>query len=102
MKVLLVNGSSHVKGTTMMALEEMVKIFKENGIETEVIQLGTKPLADCMQCNACQKTGLCVFKDDGVNEFVQKAETADGFVFATPVYFAHPSGRIFSFLDRAF
>lgn len=102
MKVLLVNGSSHVKGTTMMALEEMVKVFRENEIETEIIQLGAKPLADCMQCNACQKTGLCIFKDDGVNEFVQKAETADGFVFATPVYFAHPSGRIFSFLDRAF
>ena len=102
MKVLLVNGSSHVKGTTMKALEEMVKVFQENEIQTEIIQLGTKPLADCIQCNACQKTGQCVFKDDGVNEFVQKAKMADGFVFATPVYFAHPSGRIFSFLDRAF
>lgn len=102
MKVLLVNGSSHANGTTMKALEEMIKIFEANEIETEIIQLGNKPLADCMQCNVCQKTGKCVFKDDGVNEFVEKAEKADGFVFATPVYFAHPSGRIFSFLDRAF
>lgn len=44
----------------------------------------------------------CTTSEDGVNEFVAKAREADGFVFATPVYFAHPSGRIFSFLDRAF
>ena len=102
MKVMLVNGSSHIHGTTMKALEEMVRIFEEEGIETEIIQLGSKPLADCIQCNACRKSGECVFKDDGVNQFVEKARDADGFVFATPVYFAHPSGRIFSFLDRAF
>ena len=102
MKVMLVNGSSHIHGTTMKALEEMVRIFEEEGVETEIIQLGSKPLADCIQCNACRKSGECVFKDDGVNEFVEKSRDADGFVLATPVYFAHPSGRIFSFLDRAF
>jgi len=102
MKVILVNGSSHLHGTTMAALEEMIKVFHSEEVETEVIQLGGKPIADCLQCNVCQKTGKCVFKDDGVNEFVEKAKTADGFVFATPVYFAHPSGRIYDFLDRAF
>ena len=102
MKVLFVNGSSHINGTTMAAIHEMIKVFESENIETEVIQLGAKPLADCLQCNACQKTGQCVFADDGVNDFVEKAKNADGFVFATPVYFAHPSGRIFSFLDRAF
>jgi multimeric flavodoxin WrbA len=101
MKVLMVNGSSHVHGTTMRALEEMIKVFQAAGVETEVIQLGGKPIADCLQCNYCQKNGECIIKD-GVNEFVKKAEKADGFVFASPTYFAHPSGRIFSFLDRAF
>ena len=43
-----------------------------------------------------------MFKDDGVNEFVEKEKMADGFVFATPVYFAHSSGRIYDFWDRAF
>ena len=57
---------------------------------------------NCLQCGACARSGKCVFADDGVNEFVEKAREADGFVFATPVYYAHPSGRIFSFLDRAF
>ena len=55
MKVMLVNGSSHIHGTTMKALEEMARIFEEEGIETEIIQLGSKPLADCIQCNACRK-----------------------------------------------
>ena len=102
MKVMLVNGSSHLHGTTMTALEEMIKVFHSEEVETEVVQLGGKPIADCLQCNVCQKTGKCVIKDDGVNEFVEKAKTADGFVFATPVYFAHPSGRIYDFLDRVF
>lgn len=102
MKVMLVNGSSHADGTTMQALKEMIKVFEQEGIETEVVQLGGKALADCLQCGHCGKTGECVFKDDGVNEFVEKAKEADGFVFGTPVYYAHPSGRILSFLDRAF
>lgn len=102
MKVMLVNGSSHIHGTTMAALEEMIRVFKSENIETEVIQLGGKPIADCLQCNVCNKTGKCVFNEDGVNEFVEKAKSADGFIFATPVYFAHPSGRILSFLDRTF
>jgi len=83
-------------------LEEMIKVFPSEEVETEVVQLGGKPIADCFQCNVCQKTGKCVIKDDGVNEFVEKAKTADGFVFATPVYFAHPSGCIYDFLDRVF
>ena len=102
MKVMFVNGSSHTHGTTMTAIEEMIKVFEADGIETEVVQLGGKPLADCLQCNVCKKTGKCVFENDGVNDFVEKAKEAGGFVFATPVYYAHPSGRIFDFLDRAF
>ena len=102
MKVLFVNGSSHKNGTTMAAINEMEKVFHEEGIETEVVQVGAKPLADCLQCGYCSGNGKCVIDDDGVNEFVAKAQGSDGFVFASPVYYAHPSGRLFDFLDRAF
>ena len=102
MKVLFVNGSSHENGTTMAAINEMEKVFHEEGIETEVIQLGKEPISDCLQCGYCSKHNECVIQDDGVNEFVRKAHDADGFVIASPVYYAHPSGRIFDFLDRAF
>ena len=101
MKVLLVNGSSHIHGTTARVLEEMIGVFGAEGVETELIQLGGAPMADCLQCNRCAELGKCVI-DDKVNEFVAKAAQADGFVFGTPVYYAHPSGRLFDFLDRAF
>ena len=49
----------------------------------------------------CSDKG-CTFDDDKVNEFVAKAKAADGFIFGTPVHYAHPSGRVLSFLDRVF
>jgi len=101
MKVLFVNGSSHKNGTTMQAVKEMQKVFEAQNILTEVIQLGNKPIQDCIQCGYCYTHAKCVFNDD-VNEFIEKAKEADGFIFATPVYYAHPSGRILSFLDRVF
>lgn len=101
LKVLIVNGSSHENGTTAAAIAETVKYFEKSGVETEIFQLGGEPIADCLQCGYCSKNGKCVF-DDRVNEFAEKAKAADGFIFASPVYYAHPSGRLLSFLDRLF
>lgn len=101
MKVLMVNGSSRPNGCTYTALLEVGKTLVTNGIEYEIIQLGNQPIRDCIGCNKCKGNG-CIFTEDAVNEFVQKAKEADGFVFGSPVYYAHPSGRLLSFLDRAF
>lgn len=101
MKVLLVNGSSHRNGCTYTALEEISIALNKEGIETEIFQLGNPEIRDCSGCCACKKLGKCVY-DDIVNKFVEKAAGFDGFVFGTPVYYAHPSGRILSFMDRAF
>lgn len=100
MKVLLVNGSSHPDGCTNRALQEIAKSLKE-GIDSEVYFIGNKPLTDCIACHKCTELGKCVF-DDCVNEFAEKAKEADGFVFGSPVYYAHPSGRLISFMDRLF
>lgn len=103
MKVLLVNGSPHPRGCTYTALAQAAAVLEEEGIETELFQLGTGPIRDCIACGACRKLdNACVFSDDCVNELLAKAKEADGFVFGTPVYYAHPSGRILSVLDRAF
>ncbi|NLI96685.1 MAG: flavodoxin family protein, partial [Synergistaceae bacterium] len=101
MKVILVNGSPHETGCTYTALETVAKTLNEEGIETEIFQLGTKPLVGCTACGACAKTGRCVF-DDRVNEFLDLAEEADGFVFGSPVHYASAGGAIVSFMDRAF
>ncbi len=101
MKVILLNGSIHTDGTTAAALAQVALALQEEGIETETVQIGAKPISDCLACMQCSGKGKCVI-DDSVNEFIEKAKQADGFVFGTPVYYAHPSGRILSFLDRAF
>ena len=101
MKVLLINSSAHEKGCTYRALSEVAKSLNKEGIETEIVQL-KDPINDCIGCGACKKTGECVIKDDMVNDFVKKAKDFDGFVFGSPVYYAHPSGRLLSFMDRVF
>ena len=101
MKVLLVNGSPHKNGCTNVALEEIAKTLKEEGIESEIYHIGNKPISGCMGCYACRKTGKCVL-NDGVNEFVEKAKDFDGFIFGSPVHFAAISGAMTSFMDRVF
>ena len=100
MKELMLNGSSQINGTTMAALTEVGKALEEDGIEYEIFQIGG-PGAVFLGCGQCTESG-CIFSDDAVNAFVEKAKAADGYIFGTPVYYAHPSGRIQSFLDRVF
>jgi multimeric flavodoxin WrbA len=101
MKVLLVNSSPHENGCTFTALNEMAKRLNEQGIETEIFQLSRSPIAGCIACGSCAKTGKC-FKDDKVNEFASMIDEADGFVFGSPVYYAGASGQLMSFMDRLF
>jgi multimeric flavodoxin WrbA len=101
MKVLLLNGSPHDKGCTWAALNEMIEIFKQEGVETELIHVGNLELRGCLACNYCFKNGRCVM-DDIVNEIAPKFEAADGLVVGSPVYFASPNGTLLSLLDRLF
>ena len=101
MKVLLINGSPKANGNTALALEEMVKVFAEEGVETEIIHVGNKDIRGCVACTSCYKTGKCVV-DDMVNECAKKFEECDGMVVASPVYYASPNGTLVSFLDRLF
>lgn len=101
-KVLLVNGGPHKDGCTNVALEEIAKVLKSENIDTELIWIGVNPIGGCIGCNHCIKTNNRCFMDDKVNEFLDKVETADGFIFGSPVHFAAASGNITSFLDRVF
>lgn len=103
MKVLLINGSCNRKGCTFTALSEVQKVLESHSIETEIIQVGNKPVVDCIGCGQCKKNEhKCIFNDDIVNEIIEKAKDADGFIFGSPVYYAHPSGRLLSVMDRLF
>lgn len=102
MKVLLFNGSPRGKGCTNTALTVVAQALTEEGIECEILHAGNKPIGDCIACGGCIGKGKCAFDGDVVNEWIQKAATADGFVFGAPVYYAHPSGRMLSVMDRLF
>ena len=102
MKVLLINDSPRAKGCTYTALMAVAAQLEREGLEWELVQLGNGPVRDCIACGKCKEGGGCIFRDDPVNDIIEKARQADGFVFGTPVYYAHPSGRVLSILDRVF
>ena len=102
MKVLLFNGSPHKNGCTYTALEEIAKTLKEEGIDSEIYQIGIGSITPCRACSACAKLGRCVINDDDVNNFVEKCKNFDGFIFGSPVHYGSACGGITAFLDRAF
>ncbi len=101
MKVLMINGSPHAEGSVCTALHEMEKVFRENGVETELLHIGDKDIRGCIACNSCRRKGSCVF-DDMVNEAAPKFEECDGLVVGAPVYYGSANGTLVSFLDRLF
>ena len=101
MKVLLINGSPKAKGNTSIALNEMIKVFEAEGVETNLVHVGNKVVRGCVACQKCFELGQCVFKDV-VNEVAPIFMEADGLVVGAPVYYGSPNGTILSFLDRLF
>ena len=100
MKVLLINGSPRKNGNTGIALSEVARALEENGIDTEIVSIGTKAVQGCIACGKCSETGRCVFNDSLYNEIREKIETADGLVVGSPVYYAGPNGSLCALLDR--
>ena len=102
MKVLLINGSPHNEGNTYIALSEVAKALQANGVETEIISIGTKAVQGCIACGRCAELGKCAFNDALYNNVREKLETADGIVIGSPVYYAGPNGSLCALLDRLF
>ena len=100
-KVILLNGSPHINGCTATALNEMIDVFKAEGVETQLIQVGRAEVRGCMACGFCGRNGKCVY-NDLVNETAPLFEAADGLVIGSPVYYGSPNGTLLSFLDRLF
>ena len=101
MKVLIINGSPRVGGNTSIALREMETVFEQNGVETECVQIGSKPVRGCIACNYCVEHDKCII-DDEVNTLAEKFKAADGLVLASPVYFASANATLVACLDRLF
>lgn len=102
MKVLLINGSPNAEGNTFIALSEVAKALNADGIETEMLWIGKKPVPGCIACNKCQQSGVCVFNTGIYSEVLEKLPEADGLVVGSPTYWAGPNGSLCSLLDRVF
>lgn len=102
MKVLLINGSPHREGNTFIALCEAARALEAEGIETEIVPIGTKAVQGCIACNRCAELGRCVFNDALYNEVRDKLAGADGLIVGSPVYYAGPNGSLCALLDRVF
>lgn len=100
-KVLMLNGSPKENGNIALAFNEMGKIFEENNVDFEIVQLGKKDIRGCIACGSCSNTGKCVF-NDAVNEIAAKFEEADGLVVGSPVYYGSANGTLMSALQRLF
>lgn len=101
MNVLLINGSPRPNGNTALALKNMAEVFEAQGVEAEILNIGSNAVRGCIACNTCKKAGKCVF-DDAVNEAAPKFQEADGLVVASPVYYASANATLIAFLDRLF
>lgn len=102
MKVLLINGSPRKSGNTNIALSEAAKALEGEGVETEIVHIGTKAVQGCIACGKCGELGRCVFKDELYNNVREKLKEADGIIIGSPVYYAGPNGSLCALLDRLF
>ena len=103
-KVLMVNGSPRPDGNTFCALTEIETQLQKLGVETEIIQIGRKPVRMCINCGGCHQNGAkgCVFDDDVCEEITQKMAQADALIVGTPVYYGQPNGGVLSLMQRLF
>lgn len=101
MKALLVNGSPHAHGCTYTALCEVKQTLEANGVAAQLLHIGTQPVAGCIACGRCARTGRCVF-DDKVNEVLETLDEYSAIVLGSPVYYASASGQVCAFADRLF
>lgn len=104
MKVLLINGSPRRKGNTFVALSEAAKTLEANGIETEIVQIGVKPVRGCIACGQCKakQLGQCAFDDDICNRIAEKLDNIDALIVGSPVYYGQPNGSVLSLIQRLF
>lgn len=102
MKVIAFNGSPRKNGNTDRALEVVLEELAAEGLETELVQMGSEEIAPCQACGTCgqRKDRRCKREDDKVNEWIDKMTEADGIIIGSPVYFGSMSAQTKAFIDR--
>ena len=103
MKVLLINGSPRENGNTFLALSEVTRTLNEEGVETQIVSIGKKPVPGCIACGWCGREGRCTFRDDPYYHVMRAVKDGiDGLIIGSPVYYGGPNGSLCALLDRVF
>ncbi|MBQ3657907.1 MAG: flavodoxin family protein [Bacteroidales bacterium] len=102
LKVLLINGSARRNGNTFTMLSEIAAQLKKHNIDSEIAQLGNRPVRGCVACGQChaQNLGKCVFDDDVCNQLIEKMGECDALIVGSPVYYGQPAGQVLSVIQR--
>ena len=102
MKVLMINGSPHANGNTARALKEIADTLAKEGVDSETMWIGVKPVRGCIACGQChnKNPGRCAFDDDVANRIVEKLADADGIVLGSPTYYGQPNGALLAVWQR--
>lgn len=103
MKVIALNGSPRKDGNTSLLIKEVFTELENEGIETELIQLGGRPIHGCIACMKCgeKKNSQCALKGDSLNDHLAKMFAADGIILGSPVYFTDVTTEMKALIDRA-
>ena len=103
MKVVAFNGSPRKKGNTQILINKVFEELEAKNIETEIVQVGAKPIKGCRACYKCfeNQDNRCTMDNDLVNECIAKMAEADGIILGSPVYFTNVTSEIKALIDRA-
>jgi len=102
MKAVAFNGSPRAGGNTELLLRKVLEPIEAAGIETELVQVGGKQIHGCRACYKCKekKDQRCVFKDDILNDCLEKMIQSDAIICGSPTYFADMTPEMKALLDR--
>jgi multimeric flavodoxin WrbA len=102
MKVVAFSGSARKDGNTAIMLNRALKAIKEEGLETELVQLAGEKIQGCTACRTCfeTKNQRCSISGDKINEYIQKMVQADGIILGSPTYFGMMTPEMKALIDR--
>lgn len=103
MNVVAFNGSPRKNGNTSILIRHVLSAIEAQGIETETVQVGGKPIRGCIACYQCfeNKDQHCAVGKDMLNDCIDRMQSADGIILGSPVYFSCMSPETKALIDRA-
>ncbi len=103
MKVVAFNGSPRKNGNTFHLITTVLNTLQEQGIQTELVHIGGKPMRGCIACGTCREkqNRQCSITNDFVNDCITKMIEADGIIIGSPTYFSDLTPETKVLIDRA-